>query len=775
MSMEEFAFPRPVSSTATERRELEPKDKVEKDFVLPLLEDQVPFEEMFPREVLQAQMESCDAYKVVDASLNDRLPVGYRRLEIGESQAKQLLEQDLIERAITRFELVGTSALKIHFAELVAKAVAVEQERFSDRRIPGISDALLSVLQTDIQNLVQALNGLAVKSLEFDVDPEKDSRAIQGLKTEYVYYASSFAATAVALERVSPTSGQTGPVQNLLSEKTRVVADRAPGTYVRTHAGTYAHLLGFNIAHEYGLPGDTQTSKYAIECFSSGMAALTTVMDRISGPDSETVMTSGFYFEIPEYALKNGIVKETTDVDENFYTGFARRLRDDIQKPIVYYAQPFSSGMDEEPFDMDRFLKVIEDTDYERPLTLVIDSTMHGATLDLWDRIDKITSSKKNFTLIRIESLVKHAQLGTDKVPGGVALAYGTSPNLIRGLTAARGTMLPEFNAAYLLPFSGEIQSGRIARASRNAEFMAQYLGKELADNPLIDGVYYSAGKDTSKVAEQYNVTPPFLFIKVTNAVADFFPSWLSNDIAGHLSGRSPAGGHGASYGFDGTRVDQVVVKETGETYLRIAAGQESSLQLLGLTHMLEQIMNDPKWRDSIGQRLKSEFRSITNPIEYSKDSLHYSIFFNPEYDPRNAADQYIQDVGDRPIVTFFQDQAKARMYIDQFSRNPKLCEALDIGRDTITSLRDSLSSPKEIEKLFNEWAITQPGLLDTARSKLPMGKNLSKEVMYLLAKQCISSRVARAALLPIAKIVEKTLKQTKREFEQIHKLKLPF
>jgi hypothetical protein len=150
--------------------------------------------------------------------------------------------------------------------------------------------------------------------------------------------------------------------------------------------------------------------------------------------------------------------------------------------------------------------------------------------------------------------------------------------------------MMPETNAAFLFPLNGELQDHRVQRAARNAEYIATTLKESLKDVPFYDGVFYPAGKE----ADQYAAKPPFLFIKMNPIFPSRSLSSMSMDFAG-LHRLFPETGTGTSYGFDGTRFELIHMGEDHAAYLRIAAGQESVLQLMAITQHIEKALPQDK------------------------------------------------------------------------------------------------------------------------------------------------------------------------------------
>lgn len=702
-----------------------------------------------------------------------------RDLGFNETEIANLVRQDVEERTLDHTSLYITTQAKREVAIYTRQLILDELGRGEYEKISSADTAVLESMLADLDARVADLDDLSNNTLDINPDPLLDLQAIQRQKQAVMHQAHTIAGISEATERVSPEMTRTakfhtGVLQANMSRGQGFLNERSAGVYTRENAGTMAHLLGLNIAREYGLPNRTNTSKREVEVFANGMGALGSVLESIEDQKPELIISEGVYFELPSIAERHGSIKKQTPINDELYFGIAAKLKNESVQPLVIFGQPFGSGMEEKVFDLDRTLKIIKDSEGKRPIVLVIDSTMHGASLQRWKDVEEITSSGKDFTLIEVQSLVKHGQIGMDTVPGGVALAYGTHPELVRASTASRGTMMQEHQAAVLFPFSAELQLARIQRAGRNAKYLAQELKTKLANNPIYNGVHLASESDP-EVSNQYKTKPPILFIRLNPLIPPTKVDILLDNLTG-LDRTFPESGKGTSYGFDGTRFEIIPIGEGGSQTLRIAAGQESSIPLMAMARHIEYQLNHPRFIRDVSYGLKEEIRMVSEPFGYDKENFKYRLYYDPSLNVNDSGDMYIAGLGNNEVESYLHDQCRGHEISEGLKSNPELKQTLEITDESLDNMAKKLDSPQEIRDWMTQYVITKPEFLNEFRKRLTVfGKAPSMEKAYQIAKAINSHKGVKIVLAPIAKIANQVLKEMQPGLEKYFTAKLPF
>jgi cystathionine beta-lyase/cystathionine gamma-synthase len=760
-----------------DRRKKTESGRIDTKLVTPALTNHHDnYQRLYDPSLVESMVAAANSTEIVSVTLTRALPGWFKDthpIDIHPDEARRLLALDIQERMASRIQAVTIGLSKIRQAELITQANTAYRQNEQKLPTDTISPTVLKSLEQDVAQSISHLEALTENLLSQETDPLTDFQSLQTQKQSLSLEISKLATSALATERVSPAPGHTGVVQMLVKDAGGIpYHERGAGTYTRFHAGSWAHQLGLNIAREYGFPHRDNLAQ--VECFTSGMAALTTVMNSIAEtPGVETVMTSGFYFEVPGFAEKRDIVIDTTRITDQLYVDLAQKIRQSKQNPLVYYAQPFSSGVGDEIFDVDRFLKVIETSDFDRPVTLMMDTTMHGGTLNLWDRVKAIVASGKHFTLIEVQSLVKHGQAGMDKAPGGVAMGYGEMANAVVSNTGQLGTMMPEPNAAVLFPFNGEVQAERIAREGRNAEYLAAHLQKALEGNAMYQGIYYSPFQsDQSKeAAKQYPTKPPFFFIKVNPLCKDHLISQFQLSVGG-IHKNFPGSGYGASYGFDGTRFDEVTIDATGESYLRVVAGQESVLQVMAMSLNLERQLTDPRLAESVCARVEHNINMATANMAYvaDKPTLNAWLPTWPETKEETRNRRFSLP------ESYLQSQFNGHAINKLIEENPQAAATLHIDSTLVDKLKTTIDSESELRRVFTAWAISQPEFVEKFREKLSLlGKVISDRRAFDLAKMATSPDGVNILLKPVAMAVRSSIKEVQKELEDVLRAEVPF
>lgn len=718
--------------------------------------------------------------ETVNESVNMAIPHKDRQqIVMSGKEVLKLAKQDVQERALDKTSIHISALGKTNVANLYLEAIKEEQKSMQFSQRTDVNKIVLEKMATEINQKKQELEDLALSALNISPDSLEDAQNVQQLKQELMFDSHTLASLGESTERVSPemsASGDfhAGPIQQQMRQHQGFFNERSASVYSRESAGTFGHLLGLNIAREYGLPNRSNTTNRQVEVFNSGMAALGTVMESLEEVKPQFIISEGVYFELPATAIRHGFITETTQVNEDLYFKIAKEAKKDSSTPLVIVGQPFGSGMEKNIFDLDRVLAIIKTTDTKRQIVLVVDSTMHGATLQKWNDVNEIIDTGKNFTLIEVQSLMKHSQLGLDTVTGGVALGYGSHPEHARNRSGSRGTIISEHNAAVLFPFSAEQQIHRVQRAGRNAEFIANNLTEKLKGNPLFKAVHYATNSD-HETAKRYKTKPPILFVELNELV----PEQVVNQLKGQFVGIQkmfPESGRGTSYGFDGTRFEVMSLGPDHSKVIRIAAGQESSIQLMAITRYIEYIMNDPKLAQNSGRWLQDEIDYLNNENKtYSKADFDIYLQFNRDANPDSKADQYIESLYTQGVALYIKDQCRGHEIINGLRSNTEIKTKTGVKEPSIDRLALNLDRPEEVMNWVRKYVIIQPEFLERFRTKLAIGsKRPSLERAYQIAKAINDLKGVNILLAPVAKIMNNILKEAQPEIEALIGAKLP-
>lgn len=672
-----------------------------------------------------------------------------------EEAARDLLIQDALEQVTDRACIAAGAAARAMFLEEMARIFTAELAKRPQDRSSSTAQAVLVALADQIPKILAELRSLQDRlSTPQEIDPFITSQETQNLLGEYGFLISQSASLATSSEMVSPARGHNGPMTAKVQEISTTTELPKTSGYSRFRPGIFARMLAGNIDAQYRLPQASNVSRKEVAVYSSGMGGLGSVLEALANLNSEMVISDGFYFELPAVAKKTGLITDTTPVDEEYYLSAAGKLRQETVRPITFFAQPFSSGM-EANFDLDRLLKVIETSDFSRPVYIVLDTTMHGPSLQNWDRINALNRGGKNVTYIEVQSLVKHGQLGLDKVPGGVVIAYGSNPDVINSAAGTRGALMQEFAAACLFPFSSETQLHRIHRAGRNAEHLSNFLQELTKDNPLFGGVFYSSA-DTR---QDYATKSPFLFLKINPLVKPYFDESLAQALV-TASHTIPDTTEGTSYGFNGTRFESIPIGPNRSDVIRIAAGQQSILNIMALEAHLERMITNPSWIENASGWLNREIDTLIADTLPRILRAPRRTAFNPHRDPQNSTHSALNEITNRDANGFLLNSFRGYQISAELT-NPKLREKLNVPQEKLDELNSLLPPVTDVKAAFIQWQIVQPEFIDAFRTKLTVaGKSPSPEAAYLLAHAATDIKGVRIVLAPVAKLVNDVLKQ---------------
>jgi len=209
---------------------------------------------------------------------------------------------------------------------------------------------------------------------------------------------------------------------------------------------------------------------------------------------------------------------------------------------------------------------------------------------------------------------------------------------------------------------------------------------------------------------------------------------------------------------------------------LRIAAGQESTLQIMALANYIEYRLNDPKFIENVSSRLEQEISRIISLFGPGKDVLQYSFYYRPDLNSNNTATSYVDSLGTIDILRYLKGSARGHFILKELKENVELKNQLKISDELLNKLSEKLDSKEEIRDLTTQYAITTPEFIDKFREKLSIaGKKISKEKVYQIAKAINNHKGVRIVLGPIAKIANSILKEMQPAIEGSLGTKLPF
>jgi hypothetical protein len=618
---------------------------------------------------------------------------------------------------------------------------------------------LLDDIVDDLEEQRTKLYELTSSLLTLEPDPVKYTHDIRANKAQYVYAASVIGAEINSLEKVSPALlVHTGPQIETMRAKIGLT-DKSASPYQREFVGLYAGLLSRQLETAIHLPKAYGEAGSAIEVYTSGMGSLSTVLRGIVERykyDVDICVSSSFYFEVGILADKLTNKNTQEQIDEKFYNKFENQAQKKTAKPLAYFVQPYSSSPSDPVLDIDRMLKTLEDNPVNRPVYIVIDGTMHGATLNYWDRITKLVEQNKNVTLILAESMVKHSQIGIDKTPAGFAAAYGANPKIIEIAASESATILTEAAAVNLYPFDEYSQTERILRAGRNAEWLSGQMKAYLKANPYVNEVYYSLpnSNEPNELISQYKTKPPFFFIKLNHL--------LQEDQQRTLTGSLPARSlselaQGTSYGFDESRFEFIPIN--GDTYLRISAGQESPIQLQATLSTLERSFKTVTDRDWVETAYSDKVHYLAQDIS-SGHTIDNSAVIPPNeqqnirssdiYKARRFDDMSIQLAYQYQIRTVLNEKPKGfepRYYVESYN-------------ESLNALESAKISDSRLEQLTCEWVIAQDYFLEEFQRA--MENEISRTQAYTLARMVVALKSMHISLIPVAKKVYECIEKTR-------------
>jgi cystathionine beta-lyase/cystathionine gamma-synthase len=198
---------------------------------------------------------------------------------------------------------------------------------------------------------------------------------------------------------------------------------------------------------------------------------------------------------------------------------------------------------------------------------LVLDNTCLSASCQ------PFALARESVRLVVFESLLKYAQLGSDRATAGVIVARSGDAGSLEDYREHLGTNISDVSVHALPPPQRGVLERRLARLQRNALYLARGLDERAP--PGVAVVYPGRGGCVSLQFEEREQRLERQHRVVCQAVAE-------------ASGRGISLLAGSSFGFDTTRIYLTAARaEYGTPFVRIAAGTEHRLELDALIDAL--------------------------------------------------------------------------------------------------------------------------------------------------------------------------------------------
>jgi cystathionine beta-lyase/cystathionine gamma-synthase len=277
-----------------------------------------------------------------------------------------------------------------------------------------------------------------------------------------------------------------------------------------------------------------------------GMAAITTVLAFVERScDGPIVVDANVYHETRHLLLGGSLRARCHVVPSDDVVDHTSRLG-----ASVVFVDAVSNTRDVRVADLAALAAL--------PITLVVDTSVCTMTAALVAPVLRGAAS-----VVLVESLTKHAQLGLDRVPAGVIVADEVNARRIDALREHLGTNITDI-ACMLLPAPDRVAlRQRLDRIARNASLWAA--APTLA--PL--GVRHPS-LSSHPDHDRWRATQPSCGLMTCRADAPI-ERWLACARAAHL----PLD-HGAGFAFDVSRVYRTTrTVPEADAFVRIAPGTE--------------------------------------------------------------------------------------------------------------------------------------------------------------------------------------------------------
>ncbi len=178
-----------------------------------------------------------------------------------------------------------------------------------------------------------------------------------------------------------------------------------------------------------------------------------------------------------------------------------------------------------------------------------------------------------------VESLTKHAQLGLDRVAGGVIVAEGDDATVLDALREHLGTNIADLTCLQLLAPDRALLDARLCRIDRNTELVADRLAS--VGVPVVH-----PSRPDHPDHDRWLVEPipcGLLALPHETGPPDLLDRWRERALD-----RRVALDHGAGFGFDTTRVYRTsATVPQASCFVRIAPGTEPIDTMLGVVEVL--------------------------------------------------------------------------------------------------------------------------------------------------------------------------------------------
>jgi cystathionine beta-lyase/cystathionine gamma-synthase len=217
-----------------------------------------------------------------------------------------------------------------------------------------------------------------------------------------------------------------------------------------------------------------------------------------------------------------------------------------------------------------------------RPTYLVVDNT--GLSV----ACQPFACADESVRLIVFESLLKYAQLGLDRANAGVLVAHERDADALAAYREHLGTNAPDVAVNTLPRPRRWVLARRLERLQRNATLLGERLEREVG--PLVRVVYPGLPTHPSfPVARELTFRGGCLSLVLRSGRATLQRERrLLEEAVAEAARRGVALIAGSSFGFDTTRIYLTAARaDTGEPFVRIAAGTEHRLELEQLADVL--------------------------------------------------------------------------------------------------------------------------------------------------------------------------------------------
>jgi cystathionine beta-lyase/cystathionine gamma-synthase len=319
---------------------------------------------------------------------------------------------------------------------------------------------------------------------------------------------------------------------------------------------------------------------------SCGMSAVTTVLawlaDRIGKDPSAIVVGRSVYHETRDLIARSPLGDRTELVDEGAIPRAAAR-----RKARLIVLDTMANARSLAICDLRGLLRTVKDQ--APPVYLLVDTTSLGPASSPF----AAAGPAPGVRLIALESLTKHAQIGTDRAAAGIVVA---EPDTIAALEPYRehlGTNVTAEAALSIPRPCRAVLDRRLARLGRNAELLTERLERAAVrtEGPVRGATHPSLPHHPGHaLAAGLPFRGSFLAVRIHPD--DDRPEVRDGLVHGFLRearSRSVPLVGGASFGLDVTRVYATgATSRTTPPFVRIAAGTEHRLGVERLGDALE-------------------------------------------------------------------------------------------------------------------------------------------------------------------------------------------